>query len=602
MDSTQNVCRQLSRRLSTQLIGPELRSAMSALNVSKCGMSSSGKAGWDRRDSDIEGLDDDLEEMKHEAIARCALLLASRRRNGSVRRLSPLPVVMSSLPLDEDLRGVVNTGADTSRRRGKRVKKKARPVDPMLAAIISMPALHKEQFLLPTEARRRSLDRLREAAEAVVSSSPRMGAAVNKKSKPTKSLTITKVVQEAVNTKKQRQMMNVTSIPEGSLTAMKLDELQAMQRSALLSHGRAYPLGLRTDSSNMDPFCGWRAGLQMVALNLQTNDVPTQLHYALFELDGGSGYVLKPKELCTPSPDGPWPPTRQNLSRVTLRVISLHHLPVQREQRPWTTSGKHAGCHDFTSLSGKTAPPKANATVSTPSIQLELHAIGGFCCVSDLVHPSHADLSKTFRTKAVDTGGLLAEFDQVVHCLASEPRETVLRVVVMDGDAEVAYETAVFGALRTGHRCFQLRHMRTGTRIQLCALLVHIAVGEEPNLWAKDDMLRQLLEKQQASHEALQSQVQEQRKRIEELEAALDEGRCVPSPPNVSPTKPPSATASDGGLPPPPPSAPPPPSSMIPKHVLPPSSPRRVSWCGRSEGADPPGTATMVRVESMLAI
>eukprot|EP00966_Prymnesium_polylepis_P183592 4254935-Prymnesium_polylepis.1 len=124
MDSTQNVCRQLSRRLSTQLIGPELRSAMSALNVSKCGMSSSGKAGWDRRDSDIEGLDDDLEEMKHEAIARCALLLASRRRNGSVRRLSPLPVVMSSLPLDEDLRGVVNTGADTSRRRGKRVKKK----------------------------------------------------------------------------------------------------------------------------------------------------------------------------------------------------------------------------------------------------------------------------------------------------------------------------------------------------------------------------------------------------------------------------------------------------------------------------------------------
>ena len=32
----------------------------------------------------------------------------------------------------------------------------------------------------------------------------------------------------------------------------------------------------------------------MAALNLQTNDLPTQLHHALFELNGGRGYVLKP--------------------------------------------------------------------------------------------------------------------------------------------------------------------------------------------------------------------------------------------------------------------------------------------------------------------
>ena len=30
---------------------------------------------------------------------------------------------------------------------------------------------------------------------------------------------------------------------------------------------------------------------------LQTNDLATQLHHALFELDGGFGYVLKPPEL-----------------------------------------------------------------------------------------------------------------------------------------------------------------------------------------------------------------------------------------------------------------------------------------------------------------
>jgi hypothetical protein len=56
------------------------------------------------------------------------------------------------------------------------------------------------------------------------------------------------------------------------------NELLDMQRRTLLSHGRSFPMGLRTDSSNMDPMKSWRAGLQMAALNLQTNDVPAQLH------------------------------------------------------------------------------------------------------------------------------------------------------------------------------------------------------------------------------------------------------------------------------------------------------------------------------------
>ena len=52
----------------------------------------------------------------------------------------------------------------------------------------------------------------------------------------------------------------------------------------------------------------------MAALNLQTNDLPTQLHHALFELNGGRGYVLKPQ----------LPPRGETLScgvLLTLRVI-----------------------------------------------------------------------------------------------------------------------------------------------------------------------------------------------------------------------------------------------------------------------------------------
>ena len=44
-------------------------------------------------------------------------------------------------------------------------------------------------------------------------------------------------------------------------------------------------------------------GVQQVALNLQTNDTPTQLHHALFALGGGCGYVLKPREMRAEPPE-----------------------------------------------------------------------------------------------------------------------------------------------------------------------------------------------------------------------------------------------------------------------------------------------------------
>ena len=79
---------------------------------------------------------------------------------------------------------------------------------------------------------------------------------------------------------------------------------------------------------------------------LQTNDLATQLHHALFELDGGFGYVLKPPELRggvssgggglspqpgpgapqpgepAPTPAAPlavWPPAREHATRFELR-------------------------------------------------------------------------------------------------------------------------------------------------------------------------------------------------------------------------------------------------------------------------------------------
>ncbi|CAD8127326.1 unnamed protein product [Paramecium sonneborni] len=53
---------------------------------------------------------------------------------------------------------------------------------------------------------------------------------------------------------------------------------------------RIYPLGLRFDSSNYDPFPSWTAGAHMVALNIQTKDIFMLYNYGMFL---NSSYVLR---------------------------------------------------------------------------------------------------------------------------------------------------------------------------------------------------------------------------------------------------------------------------------------------------------------------
>uniref|UniRef100_A0A3B3CU13 Phosphoinositide phospholipase C n=1 Tax=Oryzias melastigma TaxID=30732 RepID=A0A3B3CU13_ORYME len=59
---------------------------------------------------------------------------------------------------------------------------------------------------------------------------------------------------------------------------------------------RTYPAATRIDSTNPNPLQFWLHGIQLVALNYQT-DLSMQLNTALFELNGGCGYVLKPAVL-----------------------------------------------------------------------------------------------------------------------------------------------------------------------------------------------------------------------------------------------------------------------------------------------------------------
>ncbi|KAG8526672.1 uncharacterized protein KY384_008101 [Bacidia gigantensis] len=64
---------------------------------------------------------------------------------------------------------------------------------------------------------------------------------------------------------------------------------------------RIYPSGFRFNSTNPDPLAFWRRGVQMVALNWQTYDLPMQLNEAMFASGADRlGYVLKPREIREP--------------------------------------------------------------------------------------------------------------------------------------------------------------------------------------------------------------------------------------------------------------------------------------------------------------
>jgi hypothetical protein len=79
------------------------------------------------------------------------------------------------------------------------------------------------------------------------------------------------------------------------------DAMKAMTKgsSEMVAHCarqfvRVYPASFRLTSSNFNPVPFWAAGVQMAALNYQTNDVPLRLNSALFRQNGRCGYVLKP--------------------------------------------------------------------------------------------------------------------------------------------------------------------------------------------------------------------------------------------------------------------------------------------------------------------
>ena len=82
-----------------------------------------------------------------------------------------------------------------------------------------------------------------------------------------------------------------------SINETKILELHNVKQRELFAHNRnffmrAFPKGMRVDSSNPDPSLYWRRGVQMVAMNWQSGDEGMMLEHAMFANE--KGWVLKP--------------------------------------------------------------------------------------------------------------------------------------------------------------------------------------------------------------------------------------------------------------------------------------------------------------------
>lgn len=146
-----------------------------------------------------------------------------------------------------------------------------------------------------------------------------------------------------------KQPNHVFSLAEGKFDNIckDPDDKAKLEKHNMKHLMRVYPSGWRVQSSNPDPLVFWRRGVQMVALNWQTYDLPMQMNEAMFASGTDRlGYVLKPRELREsqsiedeldePSIHG-LGKIRKKLIKFSVDIISGQQLPRPEGIKPQDT-------------------------------------------------------------------------------------------------------------------------------------------------------------------------------------------------------------------------------------------------------------------------
>uniref|UniRef100_A0AAZ3RS20 Phosphoinositide phospholipase C n=1 Tax=Oncorhynchus tshawytscha TaxID=74940 RepID=A0AAZ3RS20_ONCTS len=184
---------------------------------------------------------------------------------------------------------------------------------------------------------------------------------------------------------------------------------------------RTYPAATRIDSANPNPLPFWLHGMQVVALNYQTDDLPMQLNTALFEANGHCGYVLKPPVL--------WD-----------RCCPLYQqlCPLERDVESMSPT-----LYSLTIVSGQNVCPANSA--GSPCVEVDVLGMPVDCC--------------HFRTKPIHRNTLNPMWSE--HFLFHVHFEDAcfLRIAVVENNSSqtTAQRTLPLRAFKPGYRHIQLR-------------------------------------------------------------------------------------------------------------------------------------------------
>ncbi|XP_014229016.1 1-phosphatidylinositol 4,5-bisphosphate phosphodiesterase epsilon-1-like [Trichogramma pretiosum] len=205
---------------------------------------------------------------------------------------------------------------------------------------------------------------------------------------------------------------------------------------------RTYPAGMRIDSSNFNPVIFWAFGIQMVALNYQTDDAALHLNAAMFEQNGQCGYVRKPSVM--------WDRT---------------HM-MYRRFNPWVKEfdGLHSAHLALSIVSGQYVNP-TNVLAST-YVEVELVGI-------------QVDCAK-HKTKAIQGNALNPIWNEKFCFQVMFKDLAFLRFAIMDANSHhpIAQRVLPLKCLRPGYRHVRLRSMKNKS-LALSTLFIYSRMEEE---------------------------------------------------------------------------------------------------------------------------
>uniref|UniRef100_A0A8C9C4L6 Phosphoinositide phospholipase C n=1 Tax=Phocoena sinus TaxID=42100 RepID=A0A8C9C4L6_PHOSS len=205
---------------------------------------------------------------------------------------------------------------------------------------------------------------------------------------------------------------------------------------------RTYPAATRIDSSNPSPLLFWLHGIQLVALNYQTDDLPLHLNAAMFEANGGCGYVLKPPVLWDKNC-----PMYQKFS------------PLERD-----LDNMEPAIYSLTIVSGQNVCP-SNGTGS-PCIEVDVLGMALDSC--------------HFRTKPIHRNTLNPMWNEQFLFRVHFEDLLFLRFAVVENNSSVvtAQRIIPLKALKRGYRHLQLRNLHNEL-LEISSLFINSRRMEE---------------------------------------------------------------------------------------------------------------------------